>query len=59
MGAFWEDCYHSTAIATDEHLHRGQVYIDLNMVRAAVVSHPGQCEESGFLKSEIRPSVTA
>jgi len=55
----WEDCSHATAIATDEHLHRGLVYIDLNMVRDAVVSYPGQCEESGFLRSEIRPSVTA
>jgi hypothetical protein len=34
------------------HLHRCLVYIDLNMVRAGVVGHPGQWKESGF--SEIR-----
>ena len=39
-GAFWEDRYHATAIDTDEHLYRCFVYIDLNMVRAGVVSHP-------------------
>ena len=40
QGAFWEDRYHATAIEADEHLHRCLVYIDLNMVRAGVVSHP-------------------
>ena len=39
-GAFWEDRYHATAIEADEHLHRCLVYIDLNMVRARVVTHP-------------------
>jgi REP element-mobilizing transposase RayT len=34
QGAFWEDRYHATAIAADEHLHRCLIYIDLNMVRA-------------------------
>ena len=47
-GAFWEDRYHATAIDTDEHLHRGIVYIDLNMVRAGVVNHPAQWLHSGY-----------
>lgn len=51
-GAFWEDRYHATAVEADEHLHRCLVYIDLNMVRAGVVNHPGQWKESGFC--EIR-----
>ena len=29
----------------NEHLHRCVVYIDLNMVRAGVVNHPGQWSE--------------
>ena len=37
-GAFWEDRYHATAIQADDHLHQRVVYIDLNMVRAAVGS---------------------
>jgi putative transposase len=40
QGAFWEDRYHATAVQADEHLHRYMVYIDLNMVRAGVVTHP-------------------
>jgi REP element-mobilizing transposase RayT len=47
-GAFWEDRYHATAIEADVHLHRCLVYIDLNMVRAGVVNHPGEWNESGF-----------
>jgi putative transposase len=39
-GAFWEDRYHATAIDTDEYLVRCLTYIDLNMVRAGVVTHP-------------------
>jgi REP element-mobilizing transposase RayT len=52
QGAFWEDRYHATAIAADQHLHRCLVYIDLNMARAGVVKHPGHWKESGF--SEIQ-----
>jgi len=47
-GAFWEDRYHATAVATDEHLVQCLVYIDLNMVRAGAVSHPGDWPESGY-----------
>jgi putative transposase len=52
QGAFWEDRYHATAIQTDDHLHRCLVYIDLNMVRAGVVSHPREWAQSGY--SEIQ-----
>jgi putative transposase len=41
-GAFWGDGYHATAIEADEHLRRCLVYIDLNMVRAGVVTHPSE-----------------
>lgn len=54
-GAFWEDRYHATAIEIDEHLHRCVVYIDLNMVRAGVVNHPGQWNESGFCEIQEPP----
>ncbi len=47
-GAFWEDRYHATAVATDDHLVRCLIYVDLNMVRAGVVSHPGGWPESGY-----------
>jgi putative transposase len=47
-GAFWNDRYHATAVATDEHLMRCLVYIDLNMVRAGVVKHPCDWAESGY-----------
>ena len=47
-GAFWEDRYHATAIETDDHLQRCLVYIDLNMVRAGVVTHPEQWKHAGF-----------
>jgi putative transposase len=47
-GAFWEDRYHATAVATDEHLIQCLLYIDLNMVRAGVVSHPVDWPDSGY-----------
>jgi len=51
-GAFWEDRYHATAVQTDMHLLRCITYIDLNMVRAGVVAHPGEWDVSGY--SEIQ-----
>ena len=48
QGAFWEDRYHATAIDSDTHLARCLVYIDLNMVRAGVVTHPRQWPHSGY-----------
>jgi len=47
-GAFWDDNYHATAIESDRHLHRCMVYIDLNMVRANVVSHPSEWPFCGY-----------
>jgi len=47
-GAYWEDRYHATAIETGEHLLRCIVYIDLNMVRAGVVSHPKDWAFGGY-----------
>jgi putative transposase len=49
-GAFWEDRYNSTAIETGEHLMRCLVYIDLNMVRAGVVSHPSEWPFGGYVE---------
>jgi putative transposase len=51
-GAFWEDRYHATAVATDHHLLQCLTYIDLNMVRAGIVSHPGNWDACGY--SEIQ-----
>ncbi len=47
-GAFWEDRYHATAVEDGDHLVRCMTYIDLNMVRAGVVEHPGGWRFSGF-----------
>lgn len=55
-GAFWEDRYHATAIESGDHLWRCLVYIDLNMVRAGVVSHPSEWKWGGF--HEIRNPKT-
>ncbi len=47
-GAFWEDRYHAVPITTQEHLIECIVYIDMNMVRAGVVSHPGEWPYGGY-----------
>jgi len=47
-GAFWEDRYHSTAVQSDDHLHRCITYIDLNMVRAGAVRHPEYWMHGGY-----------
>ena len=54
-GAFWEDRYHATAVERNEHLIRCLVYIDLNMVRAGVVTHPSEWEMSGFNEIQNPP----
>lgn len=41
-GAFGEDRYHATAVAKADYLLQCMDYIDMNMVRAGVVSHPVQ-----------------
>ncbi|RMH52297.1 MAG: transposase [Zetaproteobacteria bacterium] len=55
-GAFWEDRYHATAIESGAHLIRCLTYIDLNMVRAGVVSHPSEWPHSGFHEIQSPPS---
>lgn len=47
-GAYWQDRYHATAVATDDHLIQCMVYIDLNMVRAGVVKHPKDWPFGGY-----------
>jgi putative transposase len=47
-GAFWQDRYHATAIESGAHLIQCISYIDLNIVRAGVVSHPTEWPFSGF-----------
>jgi len=54
-GAFWEDRYHATAIATDSHLGQCLVYVDLNMLRAGVVRHPSQWKVSGYNEIQQPP----
>jgi putative transposase len=47
-GAFWEDRYHCTMVEDGEHLWNCIQYIDLNMVRAGVVSHPADWQWCGY-----------
>lgn len=47
-GAYWEDRYHATAIENGVHLCKCMVYIDMNMVRAGVASHPSDWGWSGY-----------
>lgn len=54
-GAFWEDRYFATAVATDRHLIQCLVYIDLNMVRAGVVEHPSQWDATGYHDIQCPP----
>lgn len=54
-GAFWEDRYFATAIQCDHHLARCLVYIDLNMVRAGAVRHPGEWCHSGYREIQSPP----
>lgn len=52
-GAFWEDRHHATAVETGGHLARCMVYIDKNMVRAGVVSHPATWPFSGYNQIQV------
>ena len=47
--------YHATAVESGEHLVRCLVYIDLNMVRAGVVRHPGEWGQSGYQEIQAPP----
>ncbi len=40
LGGYWQERYSSTAVGTGTHLWRCLTCVDLNMVRAGVVSHP-------------------
>jgi len=54
-GAFWEDRYHATAVDSEMYLARCMVYIDLNMVRAGVVSHPADWPWCGYCEIQSPP----
>jgi putative transposase len=47
-GAYWEDRFHCTMIDTGRYFWNCLAYIDLNMVRAGVVSHPESWEWNGY-----------
>ncbi len=47
-GSFWEDRYHCTMVEDGAHLWNCLVYVDLNMVRAGVVSHPACWNWCGY-----------
>ena len=54
-GAFWEDRYHATAVDSEGYLARCLTYIDLNMVRAGVVSHPRDWPDGGYRELQAPP----
>ncbi len=41
-GTFWKGRFHATLVETGNHLSRCLFYIDMNMVRAKAVRHPGE-----------------
>ena len=47
-GAFWEDRYHATAVESRRYLRQCITYIDMNMVRAGVVTHPSDWQTCGY-----------
>lgn len=47
-GHLWGDRYRSTIISTDEHYLKCVRYMYMNPVRAGVVTHPGEWNESTF-----------
>lgn len=46
--AVWGDSFHATLVDTGTYLQRCQTYIELNMVRCGVVSHPQEWEWVGY-----------
>jgi putative transposase len=48
MNAFWGDNFHATLIEDGIYLWRCLCYVELNMVRCGVVSHPRQWEWVGY-----------
>jgi putative transposase len=55
-GAFWEGRYHCTMVENGRYLWNCMTYIDLNMVRAGVVSHPGEWRWCGYDELTARRS---
>jgi putative transposase len=55
-GAYWEDRYHATAVDSGRYLAQCMVYIDLNMVRAGAVGHPGEWDVCGFNELQDPPA---
>ena len=48
MNAFWGDNFHATLVEEGRYLWRCLCYVELNMVRAGVVSHPQEWEWVGY-----------
>ena len=48
LGSLWEHPYQCTVIEEGQHLLNCLCYIDLNMVRAGVVSHPQEWRWCGY-----------
>ena len=48
INAFWGDNFHATLVEGGAYLWRCLCYIELNMVRAGVVSHPREWEWVGY-----------
>lgn len=46
--AFWGERYHTTLVEGAQHLWRCLRYIDLNMVRVGIVSHPREWAWCGY-----------
>jgi putative transposase len=47
-GSFWGERFHCTMIDGGDHLWNCLRYVDLNMVRAGVVGHPGEWDWCGY-----------
>ena len=48
MNAYWGDNYHATLVESGEHLWHCLCYIELNMVRCGVVTHPREWPWVGY-----------
>jgi REP-associated tyrosine transposase len=48
MNAFWGDNFHATLVEEGRYLWRCLCYVELNMVRCGVVSHPREWEWVGY-----------
>ena len=48
MNAFWGDNFHATPVEEGRYLWRCLCYVEMNMVRCGVVSHPQEWEWVGY-----------